>query len=552
MQQMVTEDIDIDIEEEVPKTKEREKFVLPKFTGKVYFTGKKCDSAAVIPFSKYYGFGEAYETFRLSLSSKRVYNRSIMDITNDNNRVLNHSFTETTIDVESGNKMKRVINKSGSTANEFILNYMSLKMNIDDGGELVDLSYNIFLTELMNLISADMLKVIKHYADSIYHGSMDEVIDMEKHTFEMSTTFIDSDIKQLCYVKYAGNLLIPLCTHYCNRRSRDVDSKEFFLDLYKKLFQKVSMGSNIDTLSKLHKYVTMIVNNAFKTHKLIYSKMFISGTTRDNEIEEVFSKVLTTIITKLQPVDTIPAFIAESIKNSSSRFKPRKDNGYSVLQGFSDDYIYSSGGDDGLVTEAERMESKITRPDELLKLVRKISPDDTINKISHRLNVFIDNHEEYTFVLSNMRLHEYQTKVIFQTFSHIYGGYENMYDNNRHNYIRLLILASKHLQNIGLESISDYICAVNVGFSFQNRWSGKVSDRKLFEDPRYIALINGKYKFSRSQFENKNFIRDDAVFLANNMFRYNLYNDPRNGQLIQKSDDEIIDVVLNYYTKAVL
>ena len=158
------------------------------------------------------------------------------------------------------------------------------------------------------------MKIIKHYVDSIYQGSMDEVIDMEKHSFEMSTTFVDADIKQLCYVKYAGNLLIPLCTHYCNLMSRDVDSKEFFLDLYKTLFQKVSEGSDLDTMSKLHKYVTMIVNNAFKTHKQIYNRMTISGTTKDNEIEEVFSKILTTIITKLQPKDTIPAFIAEAIK----------------------------------------------------------------------------------------------------------------------------------------------------------------------------------------------------------------------------------------------
>lgn len=526
-------------------------FVLPPFKGKEYFTGIKADSVIFIPFSKYYDFGKVYENFRLSLSSKRVYNRSIVEIAEDNNRVLNHSFTETTVDVESCNKLKRTLNKKGVIADEFILNYLSLKMNIDDGGDLTKVHYSIFITELMNLLNQDIMKIIIHYTDSIYYGSMDEVIDMDKHNFEMSTTFLDADIKQLCYIKYAGNLLIPLCTHYCNIMSREVDSKEFFLDLYKALFHKASQGTNLDTLSKLHKYVTMIVTNAFKTHKQIYNRMSISGTTRDNEIEEVFSKILTTIITKLQPKDTIPAFIAEAIKNSASKFKPREDDGYNLLQGFSDEFVHS-GSDDNVVTEAERMESRISRPDELLKLIRKTSPDDTINKISLRYNIFIDSFDEFKFTNDNLNLHEYQTKIIFQTFSHIYGGYENMFDNNRHNYVRLLILTSKYLKSIGLDIIADYVLSINVGFSFQHRWSGKVSDRKLVEDPRYIELINSKYKFAKSQFENKNFIRDDIVLLANNMFKYNSFNDQRNGGIIKYSDEELIDVVLSYYLKAVI
>lgn len=534
------------------KTTDRGEFILPPFKGKTYFTAIKSESIMIVPFSKHFEFGKMYETFKLSLSSKRVYNRSILEIADDNNRVLNHSFTETTIDIETGNKVKIPLNKKGSIADEFILNYLSLKMNIDDGGELTKIHYHIFISELINLLTKNLMKIIKHYVDSIYQGSMDEVIDMEKHSFEMSTTFVDADIKQLCYVKYAGNLLIPLCTHYCNLMSRDVDSKEFFLDLYKTLFQKVSEGSDLDTMSKLHKYVTMIVNNAFKTHKQIYNRMTISGTTKDNEIEEVFSKILTTIITKLQPKDTIPAFIAEAIKNSSSKFKPREDDGYNVLQGFSDDFVHSGGDDSSVVTEAERMESRITRPDELLKLVRKYSPDDTINKISLRYGIFVDNYEEYKFYAEKMILHDYQTKIIFQTFSHVYGGYENMFDNNRHNYIRLLILTEKYLKKFGLNIIADYLCAINVGFSFQNRWSGKVSDRKLFEDPRYDKIIDSKYKFSKAQFEKRNFIRDDIVLLANNIYKYNSFNNLKNGTIINHTDEELIDAVLDYYLKCVL
>lgn len=526
-------------------------FAPKPFRGKVYFKPEKSNNIMRVPFGRYFNFGTIYEQFKMSLSSKRIFKRFAEKIAEDSNRILNHHFTESLVDIESGNKIKRNINKKNTIADQFIFAYLSLKMNIDDGGELTKLPYPIFITELMNLISDDIVKMIVHYVDINYVGSMDDAIDMEKHTFEMSTTFMDSDIKHLCYVKYAGNLLIPLCTHYCNIMIRDVDPKEFFLDLYKSLFKRISQDPKQDVLAKLHKYITMIVSNAFKIHKPIYNRMSISGTTRDSEIEEVFAKILTTIITKIKPIDTVPAYIAEAAKSSSSKYKNRTPDGYNLLQGFSDDYVHS-GTEDSVVTEADRMESRIARPDELLKVVRKYSCDDTINKISMRYKVYIDDYDEYLFTVNNLDLHEYQTKIIFQTFSHAYGGYENMFDNNRHNYCRLLILASKHLRNIGLDVIADYICARCVGYSFQNRWGGKISDRKLFEDPRYDELINGKYKYSKAQFENKNFIRDDVVMLMNNMFKYNCYGDERNGNTIKHTDEEVIDAVLEYYLKGIV
>jgi len=524
-------------------------FILKPFKGVKYFIANKDESNMIIPFGNYFQeFGKSFETFKMSLSSKRTFKRLSEDIADDNNRVLNHHFSESVIQDDS-TTIKKDYNKNRDVANQFILGYLSLKMNLDEGGELTKVPYQMFIIELLNIIPDDLMKMIIHYTNSIYMGSMDEVIDVDKHNFEMSTTFVDADIKQLCHVKYAGNLLIPICTHYCNVMIREVDPKEFFLDLYKSLFQRVAIGTTLNTLEKLHKYVTMIVGNAFKRHKPIYNRMSIGGTTQDNEIEEVFSKILTTIITKFQPKDTVPAFIAEVVKNSSSKFKPREDDGYNVLQGFSDDYVHS-GSDDSMVTEAERMESRIARPDELLKIVRKNSCDDTINKISYRYGVFIDSVEEYKFNLDNLILHEYQTKIIFQTFSHHYGGYENMFDNNRHNYVRLLILATKHLRKEGLDIIADYVNSHCAGYSFTSRWS-KVSDRKLFEDKRYDEIIDTKYKHTKAQFEHKNFIRDDIVLLSNNIFKYNAFNDERNGSIIKHTDEEIIDGVLNYYLKII-
>ena len=542
--------MEIESNDEVVVKAARPKFIKSPFKGKHYFVGSRADSVINIPFRKYIELGMPYENFKISLSSKRIYNRSIMEIADDNNRILSHSFTEKYHDIESDTTISRSYNKKGNIADEFILGYLGLKMNIDDGGELTKIDHSVFVNELMNLITDGLLKVIINYVDQVYVGSMDEAIDMTKHSFKLATTFIDADIKQMCHVKYAGNLLVPLCTHYCNIMIRDVDPKDFFLDLYKALFDRVSINSEFKTLDKLHRYVTMIVSNAFKSHSVIYERMSIIGTTKDSEIEENFSKILTTVITKLDPVDTVPALIADTVKNTSSKYKPHANDGYNVLQGFSDDYVHS-GGDDSVVTEAERIESRIARPDELLKIVRKTSCNDTINKIQERFGVNINSMEEYACTIAGMDLHEYQTRIIFQMFQNIYGGYSNMFDNNRHNYARLLILADKYLRKINLPIIADYVSSKCIGYSFQQRWSGKISDRKLFEDPRYDALLNGKYRYVRAHFERDNHIRNDVIFLANNRFIYNKFGDTRNESQIKHTDEEIISSVLDYFTIAV-
>ena len=527
--------LEVDHDDEVVVKVARPKFIKKPFKGKTYFVGNRADSIIGIPFRKYVEFGMSYENFKISLSSKRIYNRSIMEIADDNNRILSHVFHEKIIDTETGHMITRVYNKKNEIADAFILGYLGLKMNIDDGGELTKIDYSVFINELINLVTDGLLKIIVNYVDTVYVGSMDEAIDMEKHSFKLATTFLDADIKQMCHAKYAGNLLIPLCTHYCNVMIRDVDPKDFFLDLYKALFERVSINSETKSLEKLHRYVTMIVSNAFKSHNIIYERMSITGTTKDSEIEENFSKILTTVITKIDPVDTVPALISDTVKNTSSKYKPHANDGYSVLKGFSDDYVHSSG-DDSVVTEAERIESKIARPDELLKIVRKNSCDDTINKIQERIGIYIESQDEYLFTTMNMDLHEYQTRIIFQLFKDPYGGFANMYDNNRHNYARLLILGDKYLRKLGLPIIADYVSAKLIGYNFQQRYSGKISDRKLFDNPKYNELLDGKYRYVRAQFERNNHIRNDIVYLANNRFIYNKFGDSRIETHIKHSD----------------
>jgi len=533
--------------------KEKYEFVQKPFKGKHFFK-LSTDSPGdiTIDVSKLFDFAKPYDTFRVSLSAKRIFKRYNALIVDNNNRILNHSFTEQFVHIDTGDKIKRKYNEGLRDTEEFILNIISMKMDIDDGGELTKIPYPVFINELMNVVTDNIIKIIFNYVDSVYMGSMDELIDSTKHKHSMDMTFTDMDIKGMCHVKYAANLIVPICTHYCNIMIREVDSKEFFHDLAIALFKRMSLTLKYDNdiLDKLHRYTTKIVKNSVKVHKKMYDNMAIKGITTDTEIENNFSKVLAKIIAVIEPVDKAASYLLGVIKNTSATWTPQTDNGYNHLNGFGDDYK-NTGSDDNIVTEIEIHENKIARPDELLKIVRRYTADDTIGKISARYGVFIDSYEEYLFYMNNLYLHNMQSKTIFNIFSHSYGGIDNMYDNNRHNYVRLLILTINYLRKQGFNILADYVASNCVGHSFTQRWGGKNSDRKFYEDPRYTEIVDGKYRFIRGFFEKKDFIRDDVIHLANDKFVYNNFGDPRNGNIIKHSDEELINEILEFYLKII-
>ncbi len=512
-----------------------------------YFRYVKAHSETVVPFGDYFENGAVYESFNMSLSAKRAYNKNGLSIAKDNNDILNFTYKEKGIDASTGESITIVHNENHELASEFIYKYLSYKVNIDDNGSLTTVDPMIVISEILTIIDDDMIKLIDAFIDKYYEGSIDEKIDTKKHAFKLSTTYLDADVKQHYQVKFAANLLIPLCTHYC-RKFNNVDAKDFFLNLYQSFFDMMKLRTGIDSSSKLHKYVEIITGTSFKSNQKIYDRMLIHGKTKDGEIEDNYSKILTTNITKIRLEDAIrvPAFIAKIIKNSSAQWNTRERDNYDVLSGFSDDYV-SAGADDSIVTQAERMESHVRRPDEMLKVIRKNTCGDTISKISHRLGIFIEDPHEYEFALEHADLNnELARHFMFTLFSTYFGGYENMFDNNKPNYVRLMLICGKYLRKNGLDIIADFVASRSAGFNMSGRWGGRISDRKLYEDPRYDNLLNTKYKEIRAQFDRKNPIRENAVNMVNNNYKYNEIGD-RFGTNIRHDDEVIIDEILKFY-----
>jgi len=492
-----------------------------------------------------------FENFKMSLNSKRIYNKNKHEICRDCNAILN--FTASVSDVDTdGNKIKRVINKNADVAGEFLLRYLYLKIEIDNpASQLMQIDDPTnFITELMNIVPDDLVTLVSLFVEKYYNGTLNSGISPTNHPYNMDTTFFDEDVKQLCAVKYLGNLLIPMCTHYCNLRPGLEDSIEFFILFYKKLFEKayVWSGGSVDALKKLHNLSTSMVGSAYKQNITIMNKFEINGRTVESITDEIFSKILITKITAIdiERSNSIAPFLSNIIRRASNEYAPRSSKGYNISIGFSDD-VFNSDSDDSVTSLAEKNESKMSRPDELIKIVRKVSAEDNILKVAATHGVTI-NPDELNYIIHNNIPHTFQTKFTFTLFCDRYSGYGNMYDVNHLTYSTLVLIADNYLRKMGNTIIADYLVAKSDSISLAQRWGGKLSLKRLFEDERYIKLVNEKYKFIKSRLAEDNFVLSDITSLVNSNFIRNKYGDPRNGSIVSHTDDEIISSVLDYYT----
>jgi len=329
-----------------------------------------------IAFGQLINGADPFENFKMSLNSKRIYNKNKHEICRDNNAVMNFSGIVTDTD-SKGNKIKRHLNKDGGVAGEFLIRYIYLKMEIDDpNSSLMRMGdHDIFISELMNIVPEDLVTLVTLFVDKYYNGSLNSRIGPD-HAYNMDTTFVDADVKQLCVVKYLGNLLIPMCTHYCNLRPGLEDSIEFFILFYKKLFEKAYIWSNgeVDALKKMHNLSASMVGSAYSQNIQVVTPFIITGRTLESFTDEIFSKILITKITAvdIEKSNSIVPFITRIIRKASNEYIPRSSKGYNISQGFADD-VFNSDNDDSVTSLAEKNESKISRPDELLKVVRLLS-----------------------------------------------------------------------------------------------------------------------------------------------------------------------------------
>lgn len=485
---------------------------------------RTCLKNIMIPFEDYFDDQNAsdYDEFFMTIACKKTYSKIADMICKENNIVLN-------CDPELSDR--------------FITTYFTIKYSIDRG-EYDNKSTDTFINDLITLLfPVDFVAMLRKYIDDNYKTNVDETMDFEKHRYDKGTTFQDRHYKILYLISTMSRLVIPVATHYIYNRKNLNDINGFIMNVFLALFKLAQAGTNTDIYAKLRLFVQRAVNKTTYTDAPMWDRMRILGTTPDGVIEDTMNKLITNVIPKYDFDQNIMNLNTVVIRKSVMSYTFRREDPYTIFSLSSTEG--KSTDDDSILTEVEIFDSYNTQRDESVMIFRKYGTSRDIDIIAKREGVVITQ-EEIDFYKQNKRYHDLQKTAIYYVFSKYFSGIENIIGGCRsEDWVKLIIILKKILERMGMKYLSEFISGEKIEFSYKRL--SKYMDNLINEDPLYKSLMEKKYKSVQGIIEKRNPIKNMIISIFNNTYKYSSYNNPLNGQYIEKDEERIIKEVLNFF-----
>jgi hypothetical protein len=494
----------------------------------------------LVHFENFFGLeAEEYDEFTISLASKKAYFKMIKIIVNENNTILN---------------------RNEELAQNFMYRYYSLKRAIDDNRYLnKDSSY--FLSDLTGLFEVKFVDEIKKYVNENFKRCVGDIYDEDKK-YEEGITFLDYHLKILYTISRMQRFIIPICMQYIHMYPGTVDTNTFLVSAFVSLFKIAqsygyfdnSADENLqlrqtDIYQKLYLFVQRKVEKTLQTDKAMWERQTFLGVNPKSAIEDIMNKLITNIMPEYSFKALIMNLNAVMIKTTVTQYILRKKDPYNINCLVDSDIAQVD--DDSVVTEAEVFDSYNSKRNELTLFIRKLTAEDTIEKIMMRNNVIIMP-DEYEYYHKNIvKLQSFQQFAIFQTFFSYFGGTENIYSCNKSQYIQLLIILVKMLYNVEIPELVKYVTGERT-LHYINKRESRSLHTTIINDPVYKNLVETKYKSIQNVMNRGNFIENKVLFLVNNEFINKTYKDPNNGLVIEKNEDEIKDSVLKFFSRVII
>lgn len=481
----------------------------------------------IVPYEEFFGKeGEQYSEYVISIASKKAYLKMAELIVTENNIILN---------------------RNSDLASEFITKFYALKRAVDNSA-YAGLDYKVFINDLVgSIFTVKFVEEIAKYVEENYITDIGDEVGEDKQKYKESITFLDRHYKILYAVSSMSRFVIPLCTHYVHMYP-EVNTNKFLIDVFIAIFgiAQAQANTQMDVYAKLYEYVNNKVNKTLYPDQHMWSRMSFHGVTPKGTVEDTLHKLILNAIPKFSFDKNIMNLVTVVIRNTVTSYTLRKRDPYKIHclsevdSGMTDD--------DAFVAEADIFDSYNNRHDELSILLRKNYVEDTLEKICIRNNIIIYP-EEIAFYHQNLKFHDFQKFTILQTFAPYFGGAENIFACNKSAYTRLVIIAMKMMDNLGISELTKYISGKRIMYQYKRM--SKSFEASIFDDERYKSLVDVKYKNIKAVLERKNFIRDRILYLSNNTFSFNMLDNPVNGEVIEKDEEEIKNGVLNMFTRLI-
>jgi hypothetical protein len=368
-----------------------------------------------------------------------------------------------------------------------------------------------------------LINTIDEFVENNYALELDEITKKSKENkkkINEELQFSDKHAKTLLKIAYLYRIMIPIISVYFTYNKvlfaksveeaesedfEDMQFDEINESIFAYLFEKFTQGDD-GAKSKTKKFNRDAEALRNKLYKLTYSRVSkttysdrrfwnaakTQGITKDTETLEIYKKLLTNAIPKLE-IDkdkNIISFFQSVINNQidflfQNKFKYK----FTSLGKVNEKYI----DDDDDTSEYERLEIQMLRKDEGLYITRKLSIEQALRDIPRALGVEVSDEEVRSAVIYMTR-HDTQEKIVSMITFKYFNDKQAIKFLTFYQYITLVLACYKYLSNHKFELLPQILVSNCEKHKERTGIAGKRIRPMIQESKKYSELFSTKYK----------------------------------------------------------
>lgn len=372
---------------------------------------------------------------------------------------------------------------------------------------------------------------------------------MNEYNYSLELTYKNKNNEVLQYDNKHGKMLmlisitiltlIPLITHFIYV-NKIININDFILSIYNNVLEKFNSGPNpVDLVSKIYETsLSNIVRNK-KSHAGLWAKQDIRGINVTTHSMNSVLNIIINIIPKYVYNQNIIHYNYEAIRCHSKYQVTDIAYEYNFVP------LSTSNRDEDGNSDFDRFESYLTKADESLYLLNKVSSDQTMKNIELVFGPFDD--KEIDFYIKELSknngqvITQFQKELLFYIFYQYFTDTITINAINKRDYIKLMITARKILLANGLVILPYVISGKPVRLFARKNISKKELD-KIKASDIYTKIVD---KYKNPDIVNK--ILTIIAGLLSSEFNIISYDDESlNGRPIEMISDIISEEVLIY------
>ena len=339
---------------------------------------------------------------------------------------------------------------------------------------------------------------IEEFVEDNYSLNLDEESKESKNVNE-ELLFTDEHVKILLKCAESMRLVSPLVSQFIDMNGLDIDSNLYYV--FNKIIELYE--GDVNMKNKLLVFINSRISNTLYNNKVIWRKHSDNSVSPDLVADEFLSGILVGILPKGQFDNNLINYLHVTVRNK-------------IRYAFSSNFVrvntplnMNQVDSEGL-TSFDKFEINLNKIDESKSIINSLSIKSQTKNILNEMN-YTMSEAYFKYYKETISLNHLQQKLIFLYFSKYCGGFENLYNSDRDEYIIMVLILKKKLEDSGFTMLPKFLTAIQV----DNQKKISINRTKMIEriesSKKYNNLINNKYKFS------KNTIEDEIIKLVTNI-----------------------------------